>query len=59
MSRLLTDLEIELNALNELMEQPQIIIDEKNGIYQKVDLKDSIYYQIGRVLKAYENQQSK
>lgn len=59
MSRILTDLEIELNVLKELMEQPQIIIDEKNDIYQKVDLKDSIYYQIGRVLKAYENQQGK
>ena len=59
MSRILTDLEIELNTLKDIIEQPQIIIDEKNGIYQKIDLTDSIYYQIGRVLKAYENQQGK
>ena len=55
MSRLLTDLEIELDKLKELMEKPIIIMDEKNGIYKELDNTNIIYYQIGRVLKAYEN----
>ena len=55
MSRLLTDLEIELDKLKELMEKPIIIMDEKNGIYKELDNTNTIYYQIGRVLKAYEN----
>ena len=59
MSRILTDLEIELNTLKQLVEEPKIIVDDKNGIYKKLDFTDIIYYQIGRVLKAYENQQGK
>ena len=37
------------------MEKPIIIMDEKNGIYKELDNTNTIYYQIGRVLKAYEN----
>lgn len=50
----LNELERELKQLNDLMNQPSLMIDEK-GNFEKIDITSSVYYQIGRVLFAYEH----